>query len=100
MKISDVSEKILAKVGKNITKIPESSVCFYDKAAEAADTLADKLNQDWGLIQHRYFVKCNSISFMLGGCAVGACVGLYFGGKKLVEKVKELRASGEDETQN
>ena len=100
MKISDVSEKILAKVGKNTTKIPESSVCFYDKAAEATDALSDKLNQDWGLIQHGYFVKCNSISFLLGGCAVGACVGLYLGGKKLVKKVKDLRASGEDETQN
>lgn len=100
MKISDVSEKILAKVGKSMVKIPDSKVCLYDKAVEAADALADGLNQDWGLIQHRYFVKCNNVSFLLGGCAVGACVGLYFGGKKLIKRVKELQASGEDETQN
>ena len=99
MKISDVSEKILAKIGKNRIKIPSSSVPLYDKAVEIVGALSDDLEQDWGMIQHRYFNKCNNVSFVIGGCAVGACFGLYFGVKKAVQKIKEYRASCGDETQ-
>lgn len=98
MNISDVSEKILAKIGKNRVKIPNPSVPLYDKAVEIVGALSDDLEQDWGMIQHRYFIRCNNVSFVMGGCAVGACFGLYFGVKKAAQKIKEYKASC-DETQ-
>ncbi len=100
MKISEVSEMILKKTGNTNIKIFNDHAPAYDAAVKAIDELTTKTGNVWGVILVDYFDKCNGVSFILGGCAVGACVRLYFGGKKLINRYKEIKKRGKEETQN